>query len=107
MSIKAYRFQLRTRPAVEAQLRRYAGIGRQVWNRALAEQRPRHAVATQRTRTYMPRRTSSIGASPSSRPNVRPRGTRSGRRKLRPQPVEERSVKQRPSVKLGRGAQLR
>ncbi|MEJ6002499.1 RNA-guided endonuclease InsQ/TnpB family protein [Paucibacter soli] len=43
MSIKAYRFQLRTRPAVEAQLRRYAGMGRQVWNRALAEQRARHA----------------------------------------------------------------
>jgi putative transposase len=42
-SIKAFRFQLRTRPVVESQLRRYAGMGRQVWNRALAEQRARHA----------------------------------------------------------------
>lgn len=43
MSIKAYRFQLRTRPSVEAQLRRFAGMGRRVWNMALAEQRARHA----------------------------------------------------------------
>lgn len=43
MAIKAHRFQLRTRSSVEAQLRRYAGMGRQVWNRALAEQRARHA----------------------------------------------------------------
>lgn len=42
-SIKAFRFQLRTRPMVAVQLRRYAGMGRQVWNRALAEQRARHA----------------------------------------------------------------
>ena len=42
-SIKAFRFQLRIRPVVESQLRRYAGMGRQVWNRALAEQRARHA----------------------------------------------------------------
>lgn len=42
-SIKAYRFQLRTRPPVEAQLRRFAGMGRRVWNDALAEQRARHA----------------------------------------------------------------
>jgi putative transposase len=42
-SIKAFRFQLRTRPSVASQLRRSAGMGRQVWNRALAEQRARHA----------------------------------------------------------------
>ena len=42
-SIKAFRFQLRTRPAVEAQLRRFAGGCRWVWNQALAEQRARHA----------------------------------------------------------------
>jgi putative transposase len=42
-SIKAFRFQLRTRPAVESQLRRFAGMGRRVWNMALAEQRARHA----------------------------------------------------------------
>jgi len=41
--LKAFRFQLRTRPVVESQLRRFAGMGRQVWNRALAEQRARHA----------------------------------------------------------------
>ncbi|SCK38431.1 putative transposase [Variovorax sp. HW608] len=41
--IKAYRFQMRTRPKVEAQLRRFAGMGRWVWCRALAEQRARHA----------------------------------------------------------------
>jgi putative transposase len=41
--IKAYRIQLRTRPAVEAQLRRYAGMGRWVWCKALAEQRARQA----------------------------------------------------------------
>jgi putative transposase len=42
-SIKAFRFQLRTRPALESQLRRFAGMGRRVWNDALAEQRARHA----------------------------------------------------------------
>ena len=42
-SIKAFRFQLRTRPAAESQLRRFAGMGRRVWNDALAEQRARHA----------------------------------------------------------------
>jgi len=42
-SIKAFRFHLRTRPAVESQLRRFAGMGRRVWNMALAEQRARHA----------------------------------------------------------------
>ncbi len=42
-SIKAYRFRLRTRPAVESRLRRFAGQGRWVWCRALAEQRARHA----------------------------------------------------------------
>jgi putative transposase len=41
--MKAYRFQLRTRPSREAQLRRYAGMGRRVWNDALAEQCARHA----------------------------------------------------------------
>lgn len=43
VNIKAYRFQLRTRPVVEVQLRRFAGMGRWVWNTALAEQRARHA----------------------------------------------------------------
>ena len=42
-SIRAYRFQLRTRPGVNAQLRRFSGILRRVWNDALAEQRARHA----------------------------------------------------------------
>lgn len=42
MGIKAYQFQLRTRPAVEAQLRRIAGGLRWVWNQALAEQMARH-----------------------------------------------------------------
>jgi putative transposase len=43
MDLKAYRFQLRARPSVEAQLRRFAGMGRWVWCRALDEQRARHA----------------------------------------------------------------
>jgi putative transposase len=42
-AIRAFRFQMRTRPAVESQLRRFAGMGRAVWNRALDEQRARHA----------------------------------------------------------------
>lgn len=42
-SLKAFRFQLRTRPGVESQLRRYAGQLRWVWNEALREQRARHA----------------------------------------------------------------
>jgi len=42
-STRAFRFQLRTKPAVEAQLRRYAGQLRGIWNKALAEQRARHA----------------------------------------------------------------
>jgi putative transposase len=42
-SIKAYRFQLRTRTSVELRLRRYSGMGRRVWNMALSEQRARHA----------------------------------------------------------------
>ena len=37
-SLRAYRFQLRARPAQERQLARYAGMMRWVWNRALAEQ---------------------------------------------------------------------
>ena len=41
--MKAYRFQLRTRPAAEAALRRFSGGLRWVWNQALAEQRARHA----------------------------------------------------------------
>jgi putative transposase len=40
-SLRAYRFQLRPRPAQEKQLLRYAGMLRWVWNRALAEQRTR------------------------------------------------------------------
>jgi len=41
--MKAYRFQIRTRPAVDVRLRRFAGMCRSVWNMALAEQRARHA----------------------------------------------------------------
>jgi putative transposase len=41
--IKAYRFELRTRPSVRSQLRRLSGTARWVWNRALAEQRGRFA----------------------------------------------------------------
>ena len=41
--IRAFKFQLRARPAVEVQLRRFAGQARWVWNRALFEQRARHA----------------------------------------------------------------
>ena len=42
MGIKAYQFQLRTRPAVDAQLRQFAGGLRWAWNQALAEQKARH-----------------------------------------------------------------
>lgn len=42
-SIKAFRFQLRLKPAQQRQLRRIAGGLRWVWNQALAEQRARHA----------------------------------------------------------------
>lgn len=43
-SLAAFRFQLRSaRPSARAQLRRIAGGLRWVWNRALAEQRERHA----------------------------------------------------------------
>lgn len=42
MKLKAFRFQLRTRPSVEARLRRFAGMGRWVWCRALGEQHARH-----------------------------------------------------------------
>ncbi|WP_043458552.1 RNA-guided endonuclease InsQ/TnpB family protein [Azohydromonas australica] len=41
MSIKAYRFQLRTRPGVERLLRRFTGSCRWAWNAAIAEQRRR------------------------------------------------------------------
>jgi putative transposase len=41
MSIKAYRFQLRTRPGVERRLRRFTGSCRWVWNAAIAQQRRR------------------------------------------------------------------
>jgi putative transposase len=40
-SLRAYRFQLRLRPAQEKQLARYAGMMRWLWNRALAEQQSR------------------------------------------------------------------
>jgi putative transposase len=39
----AYRFALRCKPAQRRQVRRFAGMGRRVWNDALAEQRARHA----------------------------------------------------------------
>lgn len=41
--LKAYRFKLRCKPQQEAMLRRFSGGLRWVWNRALAEQRARHA----------------------------------------------------------------
>ena len=42
-SIKAFRFQLRLRPAHSRELQRWAGALRWLWNQALAEQRARHA----------------------------------------------------------------
>lgn len=39
--IRAFKFQLRTRPCLEALLRRFEGQARWVWNRALFEQRAR------------------------------------------------------------------
>ncbi len=44
MTLRAYRFNLRTRPGVEALLRRYAGGLRWVWNQAVARQREAHAA---------------------------------------------------------------
>jgi putative transposase len=41
-SIKAFRYQLRSHSAQEAKLRRYAGMCRWIWNKALEEQRARH-----------------------------------------------------------------
>lgn len=41
MSIKAFRFQLRTQPGTAAKLRRFAGSCRWVWNAAIAEQQRR------------------------------------------------------------------
>ena len=41
MSIKAFRFQLRTKPGTAAKLRRFAGSCRWVWNQAIAEQQRR------------------------------------------------------------------
>lgn len=41
MSIKAFRFQLRTKPGIERTLRRFAGSCRWVWNAAIAEQQRR------------------------------------------------------------------
>ncbi len=41
--IRTFRFQIRARPALDSQLRRFAGGARWVWNQALAEQRARHA----------------------------------------------------------------
>lgn len=42
-SIKAFRFQLRCKPAQSRGLQRWAGGLRWVWNQALVEQRARHA----------------------------------------------------------------
>ena len=42
MVIRAYRFQLRHKPAAERLLRRFAGSCRWVWNAAIAEQKRRH-----------------------------------------------------------------
>lgn len=44
MSIKAFRFQLRTKPGTEHTLRRFAGSCRWVWNTAIAEQQRRRAA---------------------------------------------------------------
>jgi putative transposase len=41
-TLKAYRFQLRCKPAQERALRRFAGGLRWVWNQSLAQQRERH-----------------------------------------------------------------
>lgn len=41
MSIRAFRFQLRTKPATERALRRFVGSCRWVWNAAIAEQQRR------------------------------------------------------------------
>ena len=41
MSIKVFRFQLRTKPGAERTLRRFAGSCRWVWNAAIAEQQRR------------------------------------------------------------------
>ena len=40
--LRAHRFQLRLKPLQEAQLRRFLGMARWVWNQALAEQKARH-----------------------------------------------------------------
>ena len=40
--LRAHRFQLRLKPLQEAQLRRFSGMARWVWNQALAEQKARH-----------------------------------------------------------------
>jgi len=42
MVFRSYQFQLRTKPAVEAKLRAWSGMGRWIWCRALAEQIARH-----------------------------------------------------------------
>jgi putative transposase len=42
-AVKTFRFQLRARPACEAQLHRFAGMCRWVWNSALSEQKARYA----------------------------------------------------------------
>lgn len=43
MTIKAYRYQLRLKPAQQARLVRWSGGLRWLWNKALAEQKDRHA----------------------------------------------------------------
>jgi putative transposase len=44
MTITAYRFQLRTKPGIEHQLRRFSGSCRWIWNAAVAEQQRRRAA---------------------------------------------------------------
>jgi putative transposase len=41
--LRAFRFALRAKPEQEAQLRRFSGMARWVWNQALTEQQARHA----------------------------------------------------------------
>lgn len=43
-SLKAFKFQLRAKPAAERRLNRWGGQLRWIWNKALAEQQRRHAA---------------------------------------------------------------
>lgn len=49
MAIKAFRFQLRTKPSTERTLRRFTGLCRWVWNAAITEQQRRRAAGEKYT----------------------------------------------------------